>query len=117
MKDIEKQLERAVLRTPTAQHQARMATLFDSMAPAPRLLYRPVRMWQCMAACVLCVVSGYALAAVTSRGDASKVRPEATATSTTATPSTTAAPSTTPQFGLVRQQENGWVEITVLEAS
>ena len=110
MNDIEEKLARAALRRPSDEHQAAMAALFDATeAPRERLGVRRVALWQCVCACALSALAGFALsAAISDRAapaDALVAVP----------PSETAQRSTPARYTTVRDAGDGWIEIAVME--
>lgn len=112
MKNIEEQLARAELRAADGVQRARMTALFDAAMPSRRFGARSIPLWQCAAACVVCLAAGYLLAGA-ERGETNPKSPPRVLS-----PSSTAAPANpTAQVNLVRQREDGWIEITVLETS
>lgn len=63
--DIEKRLEASQRRGPSEALEGRVGRLFaDAAMDAPPLWARPVRLWQCALACLVCLSAGVIAARV-----------------------------------------------------
>lgn len=113
MKDIEDRLKAATTRKPNENHRARMEALFEKPAYSPTLIERPVRLWQCLVACALCLLIGFGLARMTVHG----TEPDRDGPSQQPATYAAAVSGEDRPFELVQDRGDGWIEITVLEQS